>query len=412
MTAFPDVSADGLRVATPCPVRARNFDALPDRRAAIALLQQLNARALDPRPVALGDRPLALYGAGNLGKLARGHLDAMGQSIAFVVDADAARHRADPDWHGLSILAPEDVAPHVRREALLAIAIANSPFVPIQAELALQGWGACVPFYDLAESFRARHPLSNGWFSGPLDLSGFAAAATALEHFADDASRAHYLRFAAWHMAREEWEFADAPVVPAERFFIPELAATLRAGARFLDGGAHHGSVTARLLEEVRGQVSAVWAIEPDPANAAVLRDFVAGLDWQVRARVQVLGHVVGARRESVRFHHGLGYASQISPTGQSQRESLPIDALGLDPTYVKLHLEGGELAALEGARKTLLQHRPALAVTVYHNADGLARTPLWLAQNLENYQLVMRAHAWCGTGAVIYALPKERMRK
>ncbi|MFG1422367.1 FkbM family methyltransferase [Roseixanthobacter liquoris] len=410
MTAFPHMGRSGVRA--PCPVRTRSFEALPDRRAAIALLQHLNARAIAPRPVEIGDRPLALYGAGNLGKLARQHLDAIGRPIAFVVDADAARHRADPDWHGLSILAPEDVAPHVRREALLAISIANNPFGPIQAELARQGWTACVPFYDLAEGFRASHPLSNGWFSGALDLAGFAAAATALERFADDASRAHYLRFAAWHMAREEWDFPAAPVVPAARFFIPELAATLRAGTRFLDGGAHHGSVTARLLEEVRGQISAVWAIEPDPANAAVLRDFVAGLDWRVRARVEVLGHVVGARRESVRFHDGLGYASQISPTGQSQRESLPIDALGLDPTYVKLHLEGGELAALEGARETLRQHRPALALTVYHNADGLARTPGWLAQNLENYQLVMRTHAWCGTGAVIYALPKERLHK
>ncbi|MFG1399390.1 FkbM family methyltransferase [Roseixanthobacter pseudopolyaromaticivorans] len=412
MTAFPNMGADGARAPTPCPVRARRFDAVPDRRSAMALLQHLNARAIPPRPVKRDGRPLALYGAGNLGKLARQHLDAMGQPIAFIVDADAARHLADPDWHGLSILSPEDVAPHVRRETVLAVSIANMPYTPIQAELAQQGWAACVPFYDVAEAFRDRHPLSNGWFSGPLDLAGFAAAATALERFADDASRAHYLRFAAWHMAREEWDFAGAPVVPATRFFIPELAAALRAGARFLDGGAHHGSVTARLIEQVRGQVSAVWAIEPDSANAAVLRAFVAGLDGRVRARVHVLGHVVGARRESVPFHEGLGYASQISSTGQSQRECLPIDALGLDPTYVKLHLEGGELAALEGARETLRRHRPAVAVTVYHNADGLARTPSWLAANLENYELLMRTHAWCGTGAVIYALPKEYLHK
>ena len=86
-----------------------------------------------------------------------------------------------------------------------------------------------------------------------------------------------------------------------------------------------------------------------------------------------------------------------------------PLDALSVAPTFVKFHLEVAELNALKGARETLLSCRPIIAATVYHNADGIWRTPLWLMETLPRYRFLFRAHSWCGTGAVIYAIPNER---
>jgi hypothetical protein len=86
-----------------------------------------------------------------------------------------------------------------------------------------------------------------------------------------------------------------------------------------------------------------------------------------------------------------------------------PLDALDLSPSFVKLHLEGAELSALKGARGTLLAHRPIVAATVYHNADGIWRTPLWLMETLPDYRFLFRLHSWCGTGAVVYGIPNER---
>jgi hypothetical protein len=80
-----------------------------------------------------------------------------------------------------------------------------------------------------------------------------------------------------------------------------------------------------------------------------------------------------------------------------------------LAPSFVKLHLEGAELAALKGARQTLLANPPIIAATVYHNADGMWRTPLWLMETLPDYRFLFRAHSWCGTGAVVYAIPNAR---
>lgn len=390
---------------------SRGFNEAPSPGGAVALLQGLNVVAPAAGPVVPGNRPLVLYGAGNLGKLARSHLDVVGQAIAFVVDANAATYQNDPDWKGLAVRRPEEVSPAVRRDALLAVSIANSAFVPLRDHLADMGWEAIVPFYDLAESYRDLHPLSNGWFAQPLSASELDAGTEVLSRWADDASRAHHLRFAAWRLAREEWDFADAAVVPGNRFFIPEIVSVLARQERFLDLGAHHGTVTARLLQECGGAIARAWLVEPDALNRAVLQAWGDGLDAGMRTRLDIADLVVGVRSETVRFHSGLGYASQIAVTGQDERTCTTLDAMNIDPTFIKLHLEGAELDALKGALGTIRHYRPLVVATVYHNDDGLVRTPLWLMRNLEDYRFLMRTHSWCGTGAVIYALPKERMK-
>jgi hypothetical protein len=86
-----------------------------------------------------------------------------------------------------------------------------------------------------------------------------------------------------------------------------------------------------------------------------------------------------------------------------------PLDALGLSPTFVKLHLEGAELGALKGARQTLVAGRPLVVATVYHNDDGIWKTARWLMETLTGFRFLFRLHSWCGTGAVIYAIPNER---
>jgi hypothetical protein len=124
---------------------------------------------------------------------------------------------------------------------------------------------------------------------------------------------------------------------------------------------------------------------------------------------VSVLDCALADREGEALFHDGLGYASQLSDTGQTRVRIRPIDALGLAPTFVKLHLEGGELGALKGGKQTLLACRPIVAATVYHNADGIWRTPLWLMETLPDYRFLLRLDSWCGTGAVVYAIPNER---
>jgi FkbM family methyltransferase len=288
-------------------------------------------------------------------------------------------------------------------DARVAVSVVTSSYVTIERSLAARGCIDVVPFYDLAESLRGQHPLSNGWFAQPLTAADQGEIEGVLAGWDDDVSQAHHLQFIAWRRLREEWTFEGAPI-STERYFIPEVAAVLHDRETFLDGGAHHGAVSlafAAMIDSPR-----VIAVEPDAANRAVLGERLRGLP-----RPAVLDCALAAQDGTAAFSEGYGFASKLSAFGQAQVSTRSIDSLDVEPTFIKLHLEGGELDALRGARKTLRAHRPIVAATVYHNADGLWRTAGWLMRELDDYRFLFRNHCWCGAGAVVYAIPGERAR-
>ncbi|MBV9260932.1 MAG: FkbM family methyltransferase [Pseudolabrys sp.] len=385
------------------PHEARSFAQLPDAKSAGQLLAEIATAPCPYTPVTI-DRPLALYGAGNFGRLARDFLKTVGHDFAFAIDRNARAIAQEPGWAGARVVPIDGVPDAERSRVRLAISVVLSPYVPIERELATRGFTDIVPFFDVAESFRAVHPLSNGWFATPLSPDDQARTVDVLARWDDDASRAHHLKFLAWRRQREEWTFTGAPHPNEPRFFIPEVKAALREDEIYVDAGAYHGTVIGDFLIQTKGRFRQVIAIEPDTASRAILETTVPKDE-----RIAIVGDVLADREGPVIFHDGLGYASQISPTGRTKMTARTIDTLGLTPSFMKLHLEGGELPTLKGAKETLLAHRPMLAITVYHNADGIWRTPLWLMETLPDYRFLFRTHAWCGNGAVIYAIPRER---
>lgn len=354
------------------------------------------------------DRPLALYGAGNLGRLARDFLKAVGQDFVLAVDQNARALSAKGDWAGMRLLHPDDVADGDKCGARLAVSVVTSAYVPIEQELLDRGFTDVVPFYDLAESFRHLHPLSNGWFAASMTADDRIHTAQVLARWSDDVSRAHHLQFLAWRRLREEWTFAAAPIPDCDRFFIPEITAALGDDEILLDGGAHHGVVVEAFLRHTKGKFGRIVAVEPDPINRIHFGKNLQKLAPD-EARIAIDDYALSDNDSEAVFHSGLDYASQISRTGSMRVKTRMLDALGLSPTFIKLHLEGAELAALKGARQTLLDHRPIVAATVYHNDDGIWKTAEWLMQTLPDYRFFFRNHSWCGTGAVIYAIPERR---
>jgi FkbM family methyltransferase len=385
---------------------SRQFPHAPDTAIAIALAEDMLARPPAGTIPKTSGR-IALYGAGNFGRMARDFLKAVWLDFECVIDRNADALRQDPAWQGVQLFRPDNVPDDVKREATLLVTVATAPYVPLEQSLAAQGFAHIVPFYDFAEGFRHLHPLSNGWFAGPLNGLDRRMVALVLSRLADDVSRAHFLQFLAWRYLREEWTFADAPVQGNNRFFIPEVKPHLRDGLNFIDGGAWQGNVSLEFDQLVGGRWDSITAVEPDETNRTTMeRNFAAHWPDKSAKAPTILDCALGASNSAALFHSGLGYASQLSPTGRDMVEVRTIDSLALKADFIKLHLEGGELNALKGAIKTLQKNRPVIAATVYHDADGLWRTPLFLIETLREYRILFRLHSWCGTGAVLYGLP------
>lgn len=333
------------------------------------------------------DAPLYLYGAGNLGKLAEGFLDAVGHPAVRTIEHQDLEEGRGPD-RAMRIATPR-----------VAVAVITSPYSRIEGFLRYNGVQDIVPFYDLAWNFRDKHPLGwNGWWADPLSTQECDRVVKVWDRWEDDRSRAHHLQFIAWRRIREEWSFAGAPVTNTDRYFIPEVVTALHDHEVFLDGGAYHGEVAKRFLELTGGAYRQILALDADQGNASA-------------SSVPTLVCALGLYNGVTSFEGGFGYASRLGNVGGYNVEVRTIDHFDLAFTFIKLHLEGGELDALRGGRETLLKHRPIIATTVYHNADGIYRTADWLMENMQDYRFLFRNHCWHGAGAVIYAIPRERKR-
>ncbi len=398
------------RQGIPLPHKARSFNDSPNAAQAASLLAEL-ATAPCLYSAVSADKPLALYGAGNLGRLARDFLKTVGQDFGLAIDRNARDLACEPDWSGVRLLHPDEVTEAEKNHVRLAVSVVTSPFVPLEYSLLDQGFKDLVPFYDLAENFRHLHPLSNGWFASPLTAQDRVNTASVLAQWDDDVSRAHHLQFLAWRRLREEWTFEAASVSTCSRFFIPEVTAVLRDDEILLDGGAHWGGVIETFLQQTKGAFRQIVAIEPDPLNRTRLDETLHNVAPR-DAHVTVYDFALAEDEGEALFHSGLDYASQLSQTGRMRVRTRPLDALGVSPTFIKLHLEGAELVALKGAKRTLLDARPLIAATVYHNDDGIWRTASWLMETLADYRFLFRNHSWCGTGAVVYAIPRERIAR
>ncbi|MBH0189940.1 MAG: FkbM family methyltransferase [Nitrospira sp.] len=266
-----------------------------------------------------------------------------------------------------------------------------------------------MPLYDVMEAYRRCYPVGNGWFMGDLNQTEQVMVEQVLAGWSDDLSRAHHLQFIAWHRLRQDWIFNDAPIDLERRYFIPEVVSILRDQEVFVDVGAHKGEIAKVFRETVNNRFAEILMFEPDARNADVIKAGLQSLPEYVRRRHRLLPQALCRQTGKQPFFSQLGYGSQLCWFGHDMVEVTALDDTDIAPSYLKLHLEGHELDALQGAEKTIRRHRPIISVTTYHSEAGLWQLPSWLMATLMDYRFYLRLHSWCGTGAVMYCLPNER---
>lgn len=383
-------------------------DGLPDARQAMELLAQACATPAPSRTIA-DPGPVMLYGAGELGQMALAWCRQQGVTVLAVVDAKAERWRDHPAWSGITLWTPSEVPADLRQHRPLLLCLSTLPLSGIVEGLHAQGWRDLSTFYDFVDAWPRRQSLNNGWHAAVPQGLSLVQTQEVLSRWHDDVSRAHHLQFIAWRCLREEWQFTEAPVHVDQRYAIPEFVAAWRPGERLLDAGAHHGQLIARYASTRPGDLAQVWAVEPDAANRQALESWCAGAPPELRSNIEVHDFALGRRSGQRCFVSDQGYASRLWAQGRHLVPVRALDELPWDPTFIKLHLEGGEWRALQGGTNMLRACAPLIALTVYHRRDGLQHTAHWLMKLLPDYQWRFRLHGWIGTAAVIYGIPPHR---
>tara|TARA_Y100000591_G_C21820887_1_gene693543 strand:- start:5 stop:1081 length:1077 start_codon:yes stop_codon:yes gene_type:complete len=98
------------------------------------------------------------------------------------------------------------------------------------------------------------------------------------------------------------------------------------------------------------------------------------------------------------------GSASNISDKGELEVNALKIDDADLNqPSYIKMDIEGGEMAALEGMQNTIEKYKPVIAISVYHKASDIREIFQFVKAINKDYKVYLRHYTEGITETVMF---------
>ena len=169
----------------------------------------------------------------------------------------------------------------------------------------------------------------------------------------------------------------------------------IQPGDVCIDAGACLGDTS---LYFCRNGAQKVYAFEIDRSNISCLRKTIAA--YSLDQKVEICEAALSDRAGKVFFtpdpgNNGAGKISLKQGEGSYAVPAATIDAFcqekGIHPTFIKMDIEGAEPAALRGARQTILNDRPRLAISIYHAWQHRWEIPLLIRDMAPDYDFYVK---------------------
>ena len=187
-------------------------------------------------------------------------------------------------------------------------------------------------------------------------------------------------------------------------------------GKAFIDGGCFDCKTSAEFVNTFRGDYTKIIAFEPDVENfqkckIAVERLGIERIELVQAGLSDTTGTAVFAASSNTGSHISDEEANKQSMVGRFDNENFQaIQTIALDDKvgncpigFIKLDIEGAELSALQGAKKTILRDKPFLAICVYHRRGDVCAIMDYLHMLIPEYHFWLRHYAFSNE-TVLYA--------
>ncbi|MDR0518190.1 MAG: FkbM family methyltransferase [Fibromonadaceae bacterium] len=170
----------------------------------------------------------------------------------------------------------------------------------------------------------------------------------------------------------------------------------------FIDCGAYIGDTLNALVKTQLAEN--YFGFEPDAQNYAKLSVAADKLCRELKQTI-LFPIALSDKNQYVSFRAN-GIYSSIDKEGSTTIQTVCLDDAikNVENFMIKMDIEGGEIEALNGARKTITQAKPDMAISVYHRISDLWRIPLMLKEWVPEYKFYIRSHCFSAIDTVLYA--------
>ena len=219
----------------------------------------------------------------------------------------------------------------------------------------------------------------------------------------DDLSKKTFRAVINYHLTYNIKEIEPFIIYP--QYFQKDILLPRQDYEAFVDGGAYTGDSGKEFLKIFNESAQyKVYLWEADPDNLAKLNKSFSNVPY-----CEIVPYAMWDCADTLSFNSSGTPAAAINREGNYQVDADSIDKIhaGQEITFIKMDIEGAEIKALEGAKKTIVEQKPKLAISIYHKYEHLYQIPLMLKEMVPDYKLYIRHHSDTLSDTVVYATIK-----
>ena len=180
----------------------------------------------------------------------------------------------------------------------------------------------------------------------------------------------------------------------------------------YIDGGVYTLDDTANFIAWCKGEYDAVYAFEPDAENFKICEKNKESKSIFEKGNIHLLKAALWERDEELRFRDGAKGSSNVNTSGNVIVQGRSIDSVLYDKpvTFIKMDIEGAELAALKGAQQSIKKWKPRLAICIYHKPKDFIEIPLYVHSLVPEYKMFIRHYSTSAQETVLYCVCDKDM--
>ncbi len=186
----------------------------------------------------------------------------------------------------------------------------------------------------------------------------------------------------------------------SEQYFDKEIVPPVE-NIVFLDGGGYVGDTASEVIKNYP-DFKKIYLIEPIPENIRIAKRELGHYE-----NIEFLECGVSNKKATLNFNEEKSF-SNIYGKGTQSVEVDTIDNIVKEKVdFIKLDIEGAEQDAIDGAKETIKNHHPILAICIYHKAEDWYIIPQKVLDINPNYNIFIRHYMEGIFETVMYFIPK-----
>lgn len=153
-------------------------------------------------------------------------------------------------------------------------------------------------------------------------------------------------------------------------------------GDHVIDAGGCFGDTAVGFADAV-GDSGHVYVFDPLPKHCEIARRQLA-LNTDLQQRISIFQEGLSDRASQATHACDSEWINPAARLTEASMSSTTIDDACRDGKvprvdFIKMDIEGSELAALRGAEATLRKWKPKLAISLYHRPEDIYMIPIWI---------------------------------